>query len=395
MMTAYSNMAQMTDKEKLDLAASYYNAKEYEQAYPLYLELAENGNAKAQCVIGHYYYFGRAHIEINYAEAFSWYQKSSKQGNYVATYNIGTMYEEGLYVMQNNTQAYKYYSQAGLSGFALGSVTAGCMLWDDDEGELPIDKSKTYANIPNYFNGASMTVSGGNSLSEFINAEYSYVQPILDSTGHLNLDVVPVSATEEWFLLAAKQDSAYGMYWLARYIDFNRYKTDYTHYRGMGHWGDNIDVLYEIAALHGDSDAQAVVGFNNILTKKYTEARKWLEKAKTNGAERVSRAYNINMPIEVASAICIYLQGEIDYSVVDEGGVEGMDISVYPRGENQYVTPENGMFYIVVENKQGKQCIVKLDIEGRVVSKSSLYNGCEYDRETGTFYCDGIKINFR
>ena len=43
------------------------------------LKMAENGSAKAQYKIGHYYQFGEG-VATNAVEAFKWYRKAAEQG---------------------------------------------------------------------------------------------------------------------------------------------------------------------------------------------------------------------------------------------------------------------------------------------------------------------------
>ena len=51
-------------------------------------------------------------------QAVHWYTKSAKQGNAVAQYNLGLMYEKGKGLMQNYKKAYMWFNLAIHNGFS-------------------------------------------------------------------------------------------------------------------------------------------------------------------------------------------------------------------------------------------------------------------------------------
>ena len=82
----------MTIKDIDDL----YAKGEYCQAFKLYVQFSEKGNAYAQYCLGYMYQYGQC-ITKDYKEAMNWYQKAAKNGNGDAQSMIGELYEYGLY----------------------------------------------------------------------------------------------------------------------------------------------------------------------------------------------------------------------------------------------------------------------------------------------------------
>ena len=53
-------------------------------------ELAEHGNADAQCMLGYCYYHGNG-VDDDRAEAIKWWRKAAEQGNKEAIFTLGAM----------------------------------------------------------------------------------------------------------------------------------------------------------------------------------------------------------------------------------------------------------------------------------------------------------------
>ena len=79
------------------------------------LQVAEQGNAKAQFSLGKMYYEGQG-VRQDYAEAARWYLKAAEQGDPVAQNNLGTMYAKGQGVRQDPVQAEQWYRKAAEQG---------------------------------------------------------------------------------------------------------------------------------------------------------------------------------------------------------------------------------------------------------------------------------------
>jgi len=72
---------------------------------------ANAGNADAQYNLGVWYRFGQG-VPQDYAQAASWYLKSSEQGNPGAQFNLGLMYSNGQGVPQDYVEAHKWRNLA-------------------------------------------------------------------------------------------------------------------------------------------------------------------------------------------------------------------------------------------------------------------------------------------
>ena len=75
------------------------------------LQLAEQGNAKAQYNLGAMYANGRG-VRQDYAEAFKWFRQAAEQGNAKAQYNLGAMYHNGQGVRRNFHLSKEWFGKA-------------------------------------------------------------------------------------------------------------------------------------------------------------------------------------------------------------------------------------------------------------------------------------------
>ena len=73
--------------------------------------LAEQGNAIAQYNLGIMYNEGQG-VPQDYAEAVGWYRKAAEKGYATAQHKLGVMYGKGLGVPQDEAQAYMWFKLA-------------------------------------------------------------------------------------------------------------------------------------------------------------------------------------------------------------------------------------------------------------------------------------------
>lgn len=105
-------------------AAFFYGFEEL--AYPILLPFAENGDPRAQYMIGELYaygmgdHYGPGVIEYDYAAAARWYEKAGEQGHAEALYALGRMHAHGTFFPKNEDEALRFYDRAT----ALGSFDA-------------------------------------------------------------------------------------------------------------------------------------------------------------------------------------------------------------------------------------------------------------------------------
>ena len=89
-------------------------------------ELAEQGDALFQCVLGLMYVNG-AGVPEDYAEAMKWFSMAAEQGDADAQYQLGKMYDKGHGVPEDDAEAAKWYRKAAEQGHAPAQSQLGFM----------------------------------------------------------------------------------------------------------------------------------------------------------------------------------------------------------------------------------------------------------------------------
>lgn len=136
----------------VDEARVQYDLGNYEDAFALYLQAAEAGDAKAIYnvgalyargegveeddltalewfkkaaemdypdalnTIGNAYSFGNYGLQIDYGASFSYYLRSAQLGNAKGMFTIGNMYDRGVGVAENKELAVQWYQKASMLG---------------------------------------------------------------------------------------------------------------------------------------------------------------------------------------------------------------------------------------------------------------------------------------
>ena len=88
---------------------------DYATALQEWKPLAEQGDAKAQFMLGLMYSKGHGVIK-DYAEAVKWYRLSAEQGHDGAQHNLGVMYANGNGVLKDNVTAHMWLNNASANG---------------------------------------------------------------------------------------------------------------------------------------------------------------------------------------------------------------------------------------------------------------------------------------
>lgn len=97
----------------------------YEQgALELFRPLAENGDREAQYWLGHMYDAGLG-VERNPTEAIGWVRKSAEQGFTQAELRLGQMYRDGIGTLQDFEQAMKWLKRASARGDRIAMRSVG------------------------------------------------------------------------------------------------------------------------------------------------------------------------------------------------------------------------------------------------------------------------------
>ena len=100
---------------------------DYSTAHWLLRPLAEQGNAVAQFDLGFMYDTGHGVMQ-DYGEAMRWYRLAAQQGNALAQYNLGFMYANGHGVSQAYAEAAKWYLLSAEQGYTWAQFYLGFFL---------------------------------------------------------------------------------------------------------------------------------------------------------------------------------------------------------------------------------------------------------------------------
>jgi TPR repeat protein len=112
-----------------DDAVTAYNRGDYATAISKFRLLAEQGDAVAQFNVGAMYEQGQG-VPQNYPEAAKWFELAAKQGNAGAQFSLGSLYYEGTGVLQNYPEAARWFELAAKQGHAFAQFNLGLMYYD-------------------------------------------------------------------------------------------------------------------------------------------------------------------------------------------------------------------------------------------------------------------------
>ena len=107
-------------------AKQYYDSNAYNEALPLFAELAEQGHVKARFYLGLMYTHGYA-VEKNHTTAIEWLRKAAEQGHAGGQYNLGAMYGNGYGISKDYVAAAAWFHKAAAQGHAGGQASLGTM----------------------------------------------------------------------------------------------------------------------------------------------------------------------------------------------------------------------------------------------------------------------------
>jgi Sel1 repeat len=110
----------------VDSAMAAYNGGDFAGALRFARPRAEQGDARAQSLLGLLYYRGRG-VSQDDTQAASWFRRAAAQGDAAAQFNLGVMSEEGRGLPQDRAEAGKWYRLAAEQGHAPAQYNLG--LW--------------------------------------------------------------------------------------------------------------------------------------------------------------------------------------------------------------------------------------------------------------------------
>ena len=113
---------------------------DYAAAFLELLPLAEQGNPKAQTLIGVMFEKGEGRPKDK-KKAVRWYKLAAEQGNANAQHNLGYMYQYGTGIRKDYKEAVRWYRLAAEQGYYKSQTALGYMYY---EGlGVPKDKKET------------------------------------------------------------------------------------------------------------------------------------------------------------------------------------------------------------------------------------------------------------
>lgn len=98
-----------------ETGASAYRRGDYDNAFPIFRRLAEQGDPRAQTVLGLMYSYGEG-VAVDHQEATRWYGRAADQGYSVAQYNLAMQFANGEGHALDKRQAIKWLALAAAAG---------------------------------------------------------------------------------------------------------------------------------------------------------------------------------------------------------------------------------------------------------------------------------------
>lgn len=177
-----------------------YEAGDYVLALRLFEQVAEQGNATAQAMVGYMYDNGLG-VSQDDIKAVKWYRLAAEQGNAYAQNNLGYRYDNGLGLPLDRAEAAKWYRLAAEQGNANARNRLGYMY------SIGLGVRQDYAEAVRWYR---LAAEEGDAV-----AKYKL------GLAYYNGVVVPQDYTEavRWYRLAAEQGDANAQYYLGAMYD--------------------------------------------------------------------------------------------------------------------------------------------------------------------------------
>lgn len=241
-------------------AMELYKAENYAEAFPLFLQAAERGDAEAQCRLADCYYYGQG-TAIDYERTFYWSEKAAAQEYPEGLWNLGYLSETGEGTVQDYDASISWYRRAAENGYLEAQMKLGKYYHTGKLTEKDDAESLKWYRMAAEQGDAETKLKISRILLQGENAEKNVEEGV------------------KWLEAAAEEGSAEAMYSLAlQYAYGESVPQDYEKER---YW------LFEAAKLENPY-AQHVIGQNYIYGMdgfeiNYEEGVKWLKKSAENG----------------------------------------------------------------------------------------------------------------
>ncbi len=106
-----ANNSQQNIDPLFEKAQNLFDQDKYKDAYKIFKQLADQGDAKAQNALGNGYQHG-FWGNVDFDNAIYWYNKAIENSEPRAAYNLASLYEKGEGLKQDFDLAYAYYTLA-------------------------------------------------------------------------------------------------------------------------------------------------------------------------------------------------------------------------------------------------------------------------------------------
>lgn len=111
------------------LGLCYYNgqgvSENKTEAWKWIVQAANKNFVMAEYAVGYNYYLGGDMVAQDFAEAFKWFKKAAEKDDTASQFYLGTCYEYGRGVDNNNYEAYKWYYKAAVANFPTAQSKVG------------------------------------------------------------------------------------------------------------------------------------------------------------------------------------------------------------------------------------------------------------------------------
>ena len=232
-----------------------YKSGNNKNAFSFWLKAANQGNAIAQFNLGTLYENGEG-VSQDYSKAFEWYQKAANQGNVDAQFNLGSMYYNGNGVGQNYKKALEWWQKAANHGDSDAQYWLGIM-YENGEG-VAQDFDKSFVLFQKAANLGHT------------DAQYALGKIYLEGDGERQY----YDEALEWFKKAANLDNDKALFSLG-----------WMYFYGKGVNLDYSKALdyFQKSANKGNADAQNHLGAMYIkgigVPQNNTKAFEWMQKS--------------------------------------------------------------------------------------------------------------------
>lgn len=178
-----------------DYAVEAYQADDYAEALPIFLELANAGDDDAMWYLGKMYDFGWG-VEQSDEKAFNWFKRSADLGDSDSAWEVGIFFETGQGRDKDQSEAFKWYKTAAEGGHVKAMTEIG-VRYEDGNGVRQSEK-KAF----NWFKKAAEL--GDAKAQAYLGFAYEFGNGVRASD----------SKAVYWYGQSAEQDYPQGMAWL-------------------------------------------------------------------------------------------------------------------------------------------------------------------------------------